>query len=108
MKLSEAILKGCQMIPIQCKHAFFRKWAPVPETIPRTILARAYRPTEACALGAAYIGERGIEAVQDHVEALDEYLELLPKGLVVRVAHWNDTKELSREEIAAKLDEMGY
>ena len=96
MKLSEAILKGCEGTRKYAGHYFDHK-----------------NPIECCAFGAAAIaifGEKeSFESFQLHslTKKLEKQFDL-PKNIWQEVIRLNDKTDASRESIAAWLVEQGY
>lgn len=111
MKLSQAILKGCEMIPRQGFRGLFG-WARVTRD-GQDCLER-----EACALGSAIVAVQGYEYMQDVFlngtgtlitwEDIGNKLGCADKELLREVVRWNDLDKLSREEIAQRLDDRGF
>lgn len=100
MRLSEAILKGCEMVPVQEKDMY---WQGTAEGI-----------TGACTLGAVMLAVYGQAGVYQRVEALQAMSRRYPElqksfGGHDTLSAWiidrNDTK--TREEIAAELARAG-
>lgn len=88
MKLSEAIRKGCKLVPGQIKHMYWNQ-----------------DRSGACALGSAMIA-LGITDL--NLGRLANHFPVVPHDLYLTITTWNDRENLSREEIADKLEAMGY
>ena len=98
MKLSEAMLKGCEMVPRQIERAFMDG-------------CEMRAPTGACAIGAAIVGRLGFpisfEACLDEASLIQRELYIASgRDLYHRILARNDSGE-SRESIAAWLAKMG-
>lgn len=92
MKLSAGIRIGCVLAPAQCFGTLFDT---------KNGVVRA-----TCALGA-YALANGIRHGDD--EAIATLFAPFPDDLKFEVASdWNDTKHLSREEIADRLEQRGF
>jgi len=86
MKLSEAILKGCEMTPKQAFH-----WIGFPGAA-------------TCAIGAALEGI-GVKRLQSH--RVYEAFPGLTRFVVSEIQARNDVSKWSRERIASWLAEKG-
>lgn len=95
MKLSEAILAGCKIAPVQIYHIYAR-------------VLEDEKTLGACALGAACLGfgahwyEAGLLVLKEHLPELEFAWDLRE-----RVVHMNDKQKLTREQIAASLAKEG-
>ena len=94
MKLSEAIRKGCEMVPRQCKG-----WGLDKDN-----------ELESCALGAAhYVMYQDKDAVNTRALMRDirESFPGISEHVFTTVTGMNDTDGKTREEIADWLEEQG-
>jgi len=105
LKPSEAIRKGCELVPKQAFHQIYP-----PKRIARSAEA-------ACALGAMLIGARpeilaewraDPAAVVTSRVVLEVYKMWPFRPIAGMVIHLNDTVGLSREEIADWLEARGW
>lgn len=99
MKLSEAILKGCEMVPVQAIGTFW-------------VYSDTGNVTKACAVGAAALGVGGFplrgkrDCLQNALVFLRDQCGL-DGNLLGEIAQSNDTGT-SREAIAAELAARGH
>jgi hypothetical protein len=114
VKLSEAIRKGCEIVPKKCIGELFQT-------------DDNGKVVAACAIGAAAIGEFGLAEVEDHLgkgrpassyyvqdplrrllrapSPIDEEQELSVQDWIVEQ---NDESDMDREEIASLLHREGF
>lgn len=102
MKLSEAILKGCEIAPKQARGHLFGNGVD-------DLLSCA-----ACVMGAAFLG-LGVAPFRasEFVVTAKKYLPQLTNGigystLACELIKMNDEKRMSRESIAADLAKRGF
>lgn len=98
MKFSEAIRKGCEMVPVQGRSLFFTDLHG--------------RITRACAMGAAYLAYWGpnspeIEAVLNCFDYVSLRIPEWEGHIGNRVRTMNDQDNKTREEIADWLEAQG-
>ena len=97
MKLSEAILKGCEMVPKQAYHGY-------------VVISSDGSVLSACAIGAAAVAYEGLGQSSGVYCSLGRRLldraDLIVPGTAHFIVSRNDTGT-SREAIAAELAELG-
>ena len=129
MKLSELILKGCEMVPTQGFGSLMEfPGLDDPSHVgwPVKKVQKGVQITKACVWGTAAIGYLGMPSVgesmcdymmkaQRTVNMLAAENEILAKideqfGASVNgsLVHMNDIQKMTREEIAAKIAKKGH